>query len=169
MSNSEPEWKDVVGYEDILMVSNKGDIWSKRSNRVMKPNLHEKGYLLISTKIGGRKGKNKTFRIHRLVAEAFITPIVGKDQVNHKDGNKQNNCVDNLEWVTGSENVRHAFETGLSSVKKGFESGRTALTKENVDYIKSVYKPRCKEFGARALGKKFGVPHSTIIRSVGFL
>ena len=162
------EWKDVPEYEDLFMVSTTGEVWSKRTSKMLKQNLHKSGYKLISTKIGGRDGKYKTLRVARMVALAFLDKEEGRDQVNHIDGNKHNNFVTNLEWVSGSENVKHAYQTGLAKAKTGLETGKTALSKCEIEYVKSVYKNGCRSFGARALGRKFSVPHKTIIKSVNF-
>ena len=103
-------WKDVVGFEDYFMVSDCGDVWSKRTNKVLKQRYNKSGYLVISTKIGGRKGRNHCFRVHRLVAEAFVSNPDNKPVVNHIDGIKGNNHVSNLEWCTPQENTKHYFE-----------------------------------------------------------
>lgn len=110
-----------------------------------------------------KNGINKTVKVHRLVAEAFIPNPENKPFVNHKDGNKQNNHVDNLEWCTKSENEKHAFKIGLKS-HKGERNTSHKLTWEQVKYIRSVYKPRDKKYGATALAKQFNVHRKTIGR-----
>lgn len=159
------EFRDVIGYEDLFQVSNIGRVLSKRTNKILKQVVSKTGYYIFATKIGGRSGKDVCFKVHRLVAQAFIPNELAKPQVNHKDGDKLNNSVDNLEWATASENVKHAFRTGLASNKKSVDSLLSKLTRQDVDYIKLVYIPRSKEFGARALGRKLGVCHSTIMRA----
>ena len=156
------EFKDVVGYEDLFSVSDTGILYSKRTKKVLKQHQHPHGYLHVATKIGGRKGVNKCFKVHRLVAEAFIPNPDNKPVVNHKDGDKTNNHVDNLEWSTHSENLTHAIDTELLIPYKHPKK----LTQGEIDYIKSHYIPRDREFGARALGRKFSVDKSTILKCI---
>ena len=102
--NTEEElWKDVVGYEGLYEVSNLGRVKSLRRNIIMKQKK-VKGYnMLTLTKVGKRKGET----VSRLVGHAFIPNPENKPQINHIDENKQNNHVDNLEWVTAKENANH--------------------------------------------------------------
>jgi hypothetical protein len=163
------EWKDVVGYEEYFMVSTLGRVFSKRTNKVLKQNLRKDRRVTVATRIGGRSGKVKCFKIHRLVAEAFIPNPDTKSTVNHKDGDPSNNCVSNLEWMTHSENVRHAVDTGLNGTKTGFDHSSTKLTRSQVEDIRLVYKPKHREFGYRALSRKYGVTHTTIKRALSFV
>jgi hypothetical protein len=112
-------WKDVVGYEGIYEVSNYGKV--KRLETLVK---NKNGYRLVKEKILKipshiyqsvflSNGKIKQHYVHRLVATAFIPNPLNKEQVNHKDGNKLNNNLSNLEWVTKAENQLHAIENGL--------------------------------------------------------
>ncbi|WOL22926.1 HNH homing endonuclease [Escherichia phage vB_EcoM_JNE01] len=156
------EWRDVVGYEDHFQVSNKGRIYSKRTNKILVQGTNKKGYKVLSTRIGGRTGVCKCFRVHILVAQAFISNPHNKPIVNHKDGNKQNNEDWNLEWSTYSENTNHAYKNGLTIPLKGTEQVQSKLTEDDVRYIRSVYKPYDKTYGASMLAKQFGVHHSLI-------
>lgn len=107
------EYRDMIGYEDLFSISNDGLLFSKRTNKELKQNLVGKGYLAHATKIGGRTGKNLLIKIHREVAKAFVCNPDDFPEVNHIDGNKLNNVYTNLEWVTTSENIQHAWDNGL--------------------------------------------------------
>jgi hypothetical protein len=107
-------WKDVEGFEGRYMVSNHGNVKSLRyygHNREhnLKLTQHHTGYLMVQL----NKHPSQSFLVHILVAKAFIPQTEGKTCVNHKDGNKTNNKVENLEWVTYAENTQHAIRTGL--------------------------------------------------------
>ena len=103
------EWKDIEGYENKYQISNFGNVRNKLGN-IMKP-FNNKGYLCISL---FKNNKKKHFRVHRLVAQHFIENKDNKKEVNHIDGNKKNNKVNNLEFVTSKENKLHAVEIGLN-------------------------------------------------------
>ena len=107
------EWRDVVGYEGFYQVSNLGRV---RSVKLIKPSFHKStGYKrLMLTK----NGKRKNFHVHQLVAKNFTPNPLNKPVINHKDGDKTNNCVENLEWNTYGENNRHAWNMGLITPKK---------------------------------------------------
>ena len=111
---AQEKWKDTVGYENLFMISDHGRVWSKRSGKILKQGTFKTGYKCISTKIGGRNGTAKCFRVHRFVAEAFVENPDNKPYVNHIDGDKINNHYTNLEWCTKSENAKHSFEIGLN-------------------------------------------------------
>lgn len=155
-------WKDVVGFESLFLVSNFGEVYSKRSSKILKQNLHSNGYFTIATKIGGRKGKSICFKVHRLVAEAFLLNIENKPFVNHIDGVKTNNNLNNLEWCTAKENTKHAILTGLIDYSK--RNVTYILNEYQISFIKENYKPFCREFGSRSLAKLFGVSKNTIVK-----
>lgn len=104
-------WKAVPGTNGKIEVSNKGRVRSwLRDCRILKLQEDKKGYIRLRVTI---ERKKMTFKVHRLVAELFIENPKGLPQVNHKDGNKSNNAVENLEWVSCLENARHAIKMGL--------------------------------------------------------
>lgn len=109
-------WKDIEGYEGFYKISNLGRVKSLPRNgtvnkeRIMVNRVNKTGYWTIHLR---RLGVSKYLKIHRLIAIAFIEKVEGKDVINHKDGNKLNNSIDNLEWCTHSENAQHAHDTGL--------------------------------------------------------
>ena len=125
---AEEEWRPVVGYEEFYEVSNWGNVRSLdrvidkvrsngrpikyvRSGKMLSITCTEDSYSACWLEV---EPKPRNVSVHRLVAQAFIPNPENKPQVNHKDGNKHNNYVENLEWVTPSENVQHAHDNGLA-------------------------------------------------------
>lgn len=157
-------FKDVVGYEELFRVSNFGNLWSKRSNRLLRQFIHKNGYAVCSTRIGGRKGVAKCFKIHRLVAEAFLENPESKATVNHKDGNKLNNNLDNLEWYTPLEQVQHAIATGLVKSRKEENNPNAKITNDQA--IQILAKREETGFGAIRLSKVLGYSIPTIRRVI---
>lgn len=142
-------------------VSNDGQIRNVKTGTVYKQHLNKEGYNQVCVSLGSRK-KKKIFKIHKAVAETFIQNSENKKTVNHIDGNKQNNVVDNLEWATHSENTKHAEKMGLTNHAKGADSASSKLSNEDVLYIRKNYIPNSYEFGIRGLSRKFNVHHETI-------
>jgi hypothetical protein len=116
--NTQEIWKPVAECNGEYYVSSWGRVKSFKfgKERILKPAIQSKGYQFIV--ICQKKTKPKTSTIHKLVAMAFIPNPNEKPQVNHKDGNKLNNHIDNLEWVTIKENIQHAWDTGLFEDKR---------------------------------------------------
>lgn len=110
------EWRDVKGYEGLYQVSNFGRVKSLNYNRKgIKKIMQAKSGSVYFTICLWSKGVRKVQTVHRLVAEAFIPNPNNLEQINHIDGNKKNNVVSNLEWVTRSENAVHsAYVLGKS-------------------------------------------------------
>lgn len=158
-------WKPIKNYEGLYEVSDHGNVRSVphvtngRANsymtftgKLLKPQLKRNGYLQVALSKNGHK---TWVCIHRLVAESFIPNQDELAQINHIDGNKKNNVVNNLEWITPSENMKHAYDTGLLT-------HYTKLTPELVEEIRNLHKPYDKEYGTKPLAIKYGVGETTI-------
>ena len=147
------EWVPVPDYENYH-VSNFGRTKSFYNDQVkiLKPALNRQ-YLFVYLY---KDGKGQNFRVHRLVAQLFVPNPSNKPQVNHIDGNKLNNHVSNLEWVTNSENMRHAVDTGLQKV--GEDCPDAKLTVEQVLYIRA----NPESLTCRQLAKLFSVDPMSI-------
>jgi hypothetical protein len=163
-------WKEIKGYEGLYSISNfsrvkchqKKQRWKER---ILKSKITKRGYA------GCCLFKEKTvkhFRVHRIVAEAFVENPENKPHVNHKDSNRLNNVVENLEWVTPKENMAHAREQGSA-----FGCAQK-LTKGQVELIREMYQwseknkqhRRHKAFSYTWLGKCFKVDRKTIFNIV---
>lgn len=104
----EDEYVPLKGYEGRFLINRKGSIYSLHFKKVLKPHVLPNGYVAISVMLQEPRRHTKTEYVHRLIARTFIPNPLGKQQVNHIDGNKQNNDISNLEWCTQSENNFHA-------------------------------------------------------------
>ena len=111
------EWKYVEGYGRRYLVSTHGRVMSLAHGpvRILKSGTNGRGYQHV--RLYEKDGRDKSEIVHILVAKAFIPNPEWKRCINHKDGNKGNNFVDNLEWVSHSENMLHAYDTGLRKPK----------------------------------------------------
>ena len=110
--------KDVVGYEGIYVIDGLRVISLKfGKEKELKPVKSSKGYLIVCL---CKDGKVKNYYVHRLIAEAYIPNPDNKPYINHKNGNKTDNRIENLEWVTSSENNKHAYDSGLRIVKQPY-------------------------------------------------
>ena len=151
-----PTFKHIRDYENLYSISENAEVFSIQRNIIKKDWKHRDGYRLISL----TKNKIKTyFYVHRLVADAFLPKIEGKDFVNHKDGNKANNNVSNLEWVTKSENCKHSFEIGLQS-NKGESHPMAQLNEEKVKDIRQKF--ATGQYKRKELAQMFGMERTTI-------
>ena len=146
------EWKQIKGYDDYY-VSSRGNVYSKKTEKIMIPSPRGKTSPYLSVVLR-KDGAQKTYSVHRLVAEAFIPNPYGKETVNHLDGDKTNNNVTNLEWATRSENDRHAYRIGLRRtpsyrVQKAIDSRkRKVINLDTCETFNSI--AEC----ARAIGVK---------------
>lgn len=129
------EWRPIPGTENKYEISNYGNVKSLSYHqtgkvKLLKPFPDKKGYLQVDI-------NKKSRKVHRIVAEVYIPNPNKKPQINHKDGNKSNNRVDNLEWCTQSENQKHAYKHGLKP--KSMERAHSNEVKEMlVNYSKKI-------------------------------
>lgn len=123
-----------------------------RDGRLLSKHLSNKGYYVVSMWL---KGKSIKFNLHRLIAELYIPNSENKPQVNHINGNKLDNRIENLEWVTNQENRNHAVENKLHA--RGAQIGTSKFTEEDIKWIRENYIPNHPEFGMSAIARKFHV------------
>lgn len=168
-------WKEVVGYEGIYEVSNLGNIKSlKRNVNTLfgKPRMQEEFILLKENLKGGYLGCNlsnngsvKKVKIHRIVAISFIPNKENKPCVNHIDGNKKNNKLENLEWATYKENSVHASENGLSSTYWLGKGGKGYFANKKINQYDTSMNYIKTHDSATLASKEVGVNKSGIIRA----
>jgi hypothetical protein len=166
-SKEQEIWKNIEGYDGWYQVSNMGRVRSwkhkgvlkqkMKNPRILSPGRLSSGYRQVG--ITDIDGKRKSKYISRLVASAFISNIDNKPQVNHIDGNKDNNRASNLEWVTDKENKHHANNTGLMK-NKGEDNQYSKLTEEDVLEIRSAYKLGC--FTQKEIGNAYNVKQAIV-------
>jgi hypothetical protein len=148
-------WKVIDGFPDY-MISSFGRVISNKSgeSKVMSIRYHNRGYVhyIIRNENGG-----KSFKAHRLVACAFIDNVENKPQVNHINGIKDDNRVENLEWCTNQENNTHSWDIGRKAAYYGQRHHKTKLSEIDVIFIRQSQIP------SRKLGKMFGVDKSSIL------
>lgn len=151
--------KIIRGYPNYS-IDECGNIFNRDGKR-LKPCRNKKGYLKVY--LYNDSGR-KCMSVHRLVAQAFIPNPNNLPEVNHKDTNKNNNVVSNLEWCTGSENIKHAIQKGIHFIPTGCgeDSTNHKLTWEQVNFIREHYKFRDKKYNSVQLAKMFNVRPETV-------
>lgn len=176
-------WKDVVGYEGIYQVSNFGKIRSVDRHvtyyntfankecvkflrgKVLKLQVSKHGYYTICATTLDRDTVRKTISVHRIVAEAFLKNPENKPTVNHKNGNKLDNSVLNLEWATVSENVQHAYDSGLAHsvislfTRRGEDHHKVKLNNSDISRIKEL---RAEGLKLKEISSMYSVSFSLI-------
>lgn len=140
------EWKPLINYENSYEISNFGEIRSidrisgKRKGiikgKFLKQSINHKGYLEVRL---FKNSKSISKIVHRLIALNFIPNPLNLPQINHIDGNKTNNFVNNLEWVSNSQNQLHAYKIGLQPSRAGEKNSNASLSDEEVSNIKDLY------------------------------
>ena len=144
-------------------ISNMGYIIRNTGVISMPTKRKDTGYYVVFD------GNESVRRIHRMVAETFLDNPNNLTDVNHKDGDKSHNSVDNLEWCDRRDNIKHAYDTGLREIKRGADSPNTKLTLEDAQYIYDHYQTDGYNSNTKELSEQFGLtPQSirTIIRGV---
>lgn len=126
--------KDIKGYEGLYAITSCGKVWSYRRKKFLSPVKNNDGYLHVHL---CKDGKPKDFKIHRLVAEAYIPNPDNLKDVDHINGNKEHNYINNLQWMTHEDNVRKASNKKVRCVETGeiFDSITIAAKEKNVNRV----------------------------------
>jgi hypothetical protein len=156
---SKETWKDIIGYETFYQVSNFGNVKSlgnefSRKERLLKLSPQSKSYLTVVLQ---KNATRKMVLVHRLVAEHFIDNTESKLQVNHINGDKTDNAIENLEWVSHRENLDHAIKNNLTL--KGEENRNSKL--KDVDVIK-IHSLLQRGTTTKELSESYNISYSTI-------
>jgi len=153
--------KSIIGYEGLYTVSDTGVVKSTPRKgtkggeiKVIKDEYYE---VVLCKDM-----KMKRFNLHRLIATAFIPNPENKPQVNHINGDKYDNRIENLEWCNNSENQLHSYRIGLRKSVRGEKNGNAKLTDKQVVEIYSIIKSRGKNYGRKELALKYSVSECTI-------
>jgi hypothetical protein len=188
------EWREISGYSGNYLVSNLGRVFSKARvvcRGIMKGEVNKAGYHRV---VLTKDGPIKKISVHRLVAQAFLPTDPGRTQVNHKDGNKLNNRLTNLEYVSPCENQRHAVKVGLiksgaahysktkphlvrtgseyweqrniAEYKRGSRRKDSKLDEAKVSEMRALH---ATGVGYRELSRRYEVDHQTVRKAVARL
>lgn len=162
-------WKDIPGYEGLYQASSLGNIKSlarieKRKDgtrnpireRILKPSINPSGYYFLNV---SKNGVRKNSRVHRLVGKAFLPPDTGLE-INHINGIKTDNRIENLEWVTHSENGKHAYRIGIHAKIIGEAHPSSKITNAQAEEIRAKYIPF--KYTMKMLSREYGIDDSII-------
>lgn len=151
---SDEQWAPIPGYKGLYEVSTKGRVWSNRMNKIMAQAPHKQGYLSVTLK---KAKKAKYWLVHRLVLLSFCGR--SKLQCNHKNGKKNDNRLENLEYCTPKQNIQHAHAFGLKSSLKGKDHPGAKLTEFDVKVIRELLLP---VLSAKEVSEMYKVARHTI-------
>ena len=156
-------WRDIAAYQGLYQVSNLGRIkrlagsYGTKEDRLLSPTLND-GYPRVTL---FKQGKGRSHFVHVLIAEAFIGPRHGHLEVNHIDGNKENNLLSNLEYVTPSSNRLHAYQKGLIDIRNR-QGSRNANAKLSETEAKQIRDRLATGESVNALARQHQVSWDTI-------
>jgi len=157
-------YKSIKGYENLYEISNEGEVISLYfgKRKVLKQGLMTSGYKIVSLK---KNKKQKMFSVHRLLAGHFIPNELNLEQVNHKDGNKLNNLLENLEWCTRSQNIQHAYDTGIKTYRPLHYKGKFGAEHNRSKKVRCI--ETGTEYGSMSqASRELGISVSSIHLSV---
>lgn len=146
--------KDIPGYESLFAITEDGKVW--RHGHFIEPGKKKSSHYETVSFAG------KCLYTHRLLALTYLSNPLNLPQVNHKNGNKRDNRIENLEWISQAKNVRHAWRVGLNKAypREGAKNPAAKLTEEQVRYIrKQLANPQASRV---ELCKVFGISYSTL-------
>lgn len=152
-----PKGKFIKGFKGLYRITSEGIIKSMRTGNLLKPSRDKDGYLKVV--LVSKRRNRKTFRVHRLVGKVFISNPKNKPQINHKNGIKTDNRVENLEWVTAKENIRHAFLNKLKVPLSGVNHPNCKLSLKDVRTIIKLLKDKYTQV---SIADKYNTHQSTI-------
>lgn len=155
-------WIEILDFNLCYKISNYGNLYSYRMNKLLTPKINKYGYLEVTLR--NKEGKQQSKLIHHLVVKYFMNYITKKLGlvINHKDGNKLNNKLENLEIVTRSRNSKHAYEIGLNKPRLGEKSNLSKLKYKEVQQIKNMLK---SGYSSKEIAHKFNI-HATTISKI---
>ena len=156
-----PEWRAIPSLKNKYEVSSAGEIRNSKTGKRISPGTTSNGYFFFCPWIDGKQQSYP--RVHQCVAEAFIGPCPAGLEVNHIDGNKKNNRIENLEYVTHSENMIHSFTIDLGR-NRGANNPRAKLNPADVSEIREIYGNGW--FSQREIMRIYGVGKTTIAHIV---
>lgn len=159
MNTSKEVFRDIHGYEGLYQANNLGMIKSIGYGkiRILSQSLNSNGYNQLNL---CKEKIRRLWKVHQLIAITFIPNPNKKPHINHKNGIKTDNRVDNLEWCTQSENGIHAYKIGLRKPVSGINHPSSKLTMEQVSEIRSKYVP-CK-YSLNMLSREYGIDKSIV-------
>lgn len=162
-------WKKINSYEGIYEVSDLGNIRSLKrkgtSGKILCSHDNGMGYLRVKLT---KNNKEKRTMLHRIIANTFIPNPLLLNTVNHKNGIKNDNRIENLEWCTQSENINHAIRIGLKTYKSGVDILNSKLTNDKVIAIRRLSKIKKGKINMTKLGLKLNVSQSVISRVIKY-
>lgn len=157
------EWRPIPGYIGYYEASNLGRVRRSRggdntwNGRVLKQSFDKDGYLLVTP---CKRGRQETCKVHRLIAGTWLGRCPKNKQINHRDGDKTNNRIENLEYVSASENIRHAVRSGLRVAAKGGKHYHTKLSEHAASMI--LFFSRWKFYSHPVIAKLYGTTTATV-------